>query len=238
MNKEELIEGYFSGQLSNEEFLELKTLLEEDAEFRADFHHQLEIQQTIAKEKSAYLKDRFKELDKKTAPKSKWYRYAAVVAAIIGLGIGYIFLNTQPNYQDLYVQNFEVYPNVVAPTLRGELNAEEDKIKSAFALYDQKNYIEAAEKFGELYNDSQEDYAYFYQGVSLMAGGETKKAVLNLEDHQWTAPEKYQTNAHWYLALGYLKLEQKERAILYLEKVANSGAPLANQAEKILKKLN
>src|SRR5690554_4823253 len=88
MNKEELIEGYFSGQLTNEEFSDLKTLLEEDAEFRNEFHHQLEIQQTISQDKSAFLKDRFTALDRKTEAKTKWYQYAATVAILIGVGLG------------------------------------------------------------------------------------------------------------------------------------------------------
>jgi len=238
MNKEELIERYFSEQLTNEEFLELKTLLEEDAEFRADFHHQLEIQQTIAKEKSAYLKDRFKELDKKTAPRPKWYQLAATVAILIGIGLGYIFFSGQTDYQDIYADNFEAYPNVVSPTVRGHSNTDNQDMQSAFRLYDSQQYAKAAHLFGELYKDTQKDYAYFYEAVSLMAAGQTDKAVSNLEQHQWIAPEKYQTNAQWYVALGYLKLENKEKSIIYLKKVANSSAPIANQARKILKTLS
>lgn len=238
MNKEELIEGYFSGQLSNEEFLDLKTLLEEDAEFRNEFHQQLEIQQTIAQEKSAILKDRFQALDKKTAPRPKWYQLAATVAILIGIGLGYIFFSGQTDYQDIYADNFEAYPNVVSPTVRGDSNTDNQDMQSAFRLYDSQQYAKAAHLFGELYKDTQKDYAYFYEAVSLMAAGQTDKAVSNLEQHQWIAPEKYQTNAQWYVALGYLKLENKEKSIIYLKKVANSSAPIANQARKILKTLS
>lgn len=237
MNKEELIEGYFSGQLTNEEFSDLKTLLEEDAEFRSEFHHQLEIQQTISQDKSAFLKDRFAALDRKTEAKTKWYQYAATVAILIGVGLGYIFFSGQTDYQDLYTDNFEAYPNVVAPTVRGDSDSDNGDMESAFRYYDSEDYTKAAELFGELYKDTQEDYAYFYEAVSLMAAGQTDKAVSNLEQQQWAAAEKYQTIAEWYVALGYLKLENKEKAIIYLEKVANSAEPIANQAQEILKKL-
>ncbi|WP_417359402.1 tetratricopeptide repeat protein [Galbibacter sp.] len=237
MNKQDLIEQYFTGQLSNEEFLELKTLLEVDPEFKKEFHAQLEIQQTIAQEKSAFLKDRFAGLDKKSAPRTKWYLYAATVAVLIGVGIGYLFYNAQPDFQELYAQNFEAYPNVIAPTVRGDSEADMPMMEAAFHAYDSKNYTEAASLFGELYKETDQDYAYFYQNISLMAASKTETAVANLELHHWSTPQKYKTNAQWYVALGYLKLEHKEKAILYLEKVANSSTPIAHQAKEILKTL-
>jgi len=235
MNKEELIAHYFNGQISKEDFLQLKTLLEEDSEFKKDFYAQLEVKQTIAQEKNAPLKERFNQLDQKTAPKTKWYLYAAAITILIA--IGSFFYNTQPDYQDLYAKNFEAYPNVIAPTVRGNETPKEDKIALAFNYYDNKNYNKAAELFKSLYKETNEDYAFFYQSVSLMAGGETSKAITALEQHNWNEPENYQTITQWYIGLGYLKLGNKEKAILHLKKVTVSGKPLAKQAKEILQKL-
>lgn len=237
MNKEALIEQYFSGQLSNEGFLELKDLLEQDAEFKKEFHAQLEIQQTVAQEKNAFLKDRFAALDQKSAPKTKWYLYAATVAVLIGVGIGYLFYTAQPNYQELYAQNFEVYPNVIAPTVRGESQADKTELVTAFHAYDSKDYAKAATLFEELYVKSGQDYAYFYRNVSLMAAGRTDAAIANFERHTWDSQRDFEPISNWYIALGYLKLEQKEKAVLYLNKVADLDTPLANQAKQMLQAL-
>lgn len=240
MNRERLVEQYFSGKLSNEDFENLKVLIEADAEFRDNFYHQLEIQQTISQGRNTFLKDRFKALDQKTQekPTPKWYRYAAVVAMLIGIGLGYIFLNGQTNYQDLYADNFEPYPNVVAPTVRGASEQVKGTMEEAFFKYDSKQYDQAADLFLELYNSTKEDYAYFYHNISLMANGQIKKATANLEGHRWKSSQQYQMNSNWYIALGYLKLEDKTNAIKYFEKVANSKTSLANSAQELLLKLH
>lgn len=237
MNKEELIAQYFSGQLSKEDFLQLKALLEKDPAFKKEFYEQLEVQQAMAQEKNAPLKERLRQLDKKKAiPKTKWYLYAATLAVLIA--VGSLFFNSQPDYQDLYAQNFEAYPNVIAPTVRGNETANEDKITLAFQYYDNKDYVTAAKRFKTLYDDTDEDYAFFYHAVSLMAAEKTSKAITALEQHTWNEPENYQTITQWYVGLGYLKLENKEKAIPYLKKVALSGKPLAKAAKDILRKLD
>src|SRR3546814_14539074 len=83
MHKEELVEQYFSGQISQEAFLQLKALLQEDVAFKEEFYSQLEVQETIAQEKQALLKARLKKLDQKPVEKINWYRYAAAAAALI-----------------------------------------------------------------------------------------------------------------------------------------------------------
>ncbi|RFN58916.1 tetratricopeptide repeat protein [Marixanthomonas ophiurae] len=235
MNKEELIAHYFNGQISKDDFLQLKTLLEEDSEFKKEFYAQLEVQQTISGEKSAPLKERLKKLDQESAPKTKWYFYAAAIVILIA--IGSFFYNTQPDYQDLYAKNFEAYPNVIAPTVRGNETPKKDKMELTFHYYDNKEYAKAAELFKTLYKETNEDYAFFYQSVSLMAAGETNKAIIALEQHNWNEPIDYQTITQWYVGLGYLKLENKEKAKLHLKKVTVSGKPLAKQAKEILQKI-
>ncbi len=235
MNKEELLAQYFSGQISKESFLELKTLLENDSAFKKDFYAQLEVQQIIAHEKHIPLKKRLNQLDQKSAPKTKWYLYAAAITIFIA--IGSFFYSPKPNYQDLYAKNFEAYPNVIVPVVRGTETPEENKKALAFRYYDNKDYAKAAELFKTLHEETDADYAFFYRSVSLMALGETAKAIATLEQHNWNEPEKYQTIAQWYLGLGYLKLEDKENAISHFKEVTASGKPLAKQAKKILQKI-
>src|SRR3546814_12404776 len=100
MHKEELVEQYFSGQISQEAFLQLKALLQEDVAFKEEFYSQLEVQETIAQEKQALLKARLKKLDQKPVEKINWYRYAAAAAALIIIGL--LFYRPKPNYEKLY----------------------------------------------------------------------------------------------------------------------------------------
>lgn len=235
MHKDELIEQYFTGQISEEAFLQLKTLLEEDDAFKKEFHSQLEIQQTIAQKRHAPLKERLKKLDQKPVRKSNWYLYAAAAAILVVLGL--VFYHSEPNYEKLYAANFKAYPNVVAPTVRDNGGFQEDEIATAFSYYDSRRYADAVTAFEKLYQANNEDYAFFYYSMSLMAMGDTQKGITALENHAWKEPDDYKTIAHWYLGLAYLKLQNKEKAVAHLEESANTSDPVAKKATEILQKL-
>src|SRR5690606_34203541 len=112
----------------------------------------------------------------------------------------------------IYVANFEPYPNIVAPTVR-DLNPSGSDKEKAFRYFDQRDYGKAATAFKEWYSEDTVGYANFYYGISLMADHQVEKAVEVLADPTWNVPEKYQTQTDWYLALAYLKTENKEKAI-------------------------
>ncbi len=232
MNKGRLTEKYFSNRLTDAEFRELEALLETDAAFRKEFYRELELQQTIANEKHLPLKNRLQQLDKKSAGKNHWYLYAAAVAALIA--IGSLFYNVQPDYQELYAVHFEPYPNIISPTVR---NASEDPMEKAFSYYNNRKFKEAIEAFEALHNNHQASYANFYYAMSLMADNQVEKAINVLENPNWEIPDKLQRQTDWYLALSYLKIENKEVATLYLEKVIRAGGAMATQAKKLLLKI-
>lgn len=237
MNREELVEQYFSGEISQEGFLRLKTLLEEDDLFKKEFYLQLEIQKTMAAEKHAPLKERLKKLDERPAIKTEWYRYVAIAAGILFI-LGLFLYTSPPDYDRLYETNFQAYPNVVAPTVRDNGNAGENEIAKAFNHYDNQHYARAAAAFEKLHRAHGEDYALFYRSMSLMAMGDVQKGISVMEDHTWKEPGDYQAMSHWYLGLAHLKLKHKEKAVAHLETSANSKGPMAQRARKLLQKLD
>lgn len=85
MKSENLIEKYFNGSLSKEEFLELEKRIDEDEKLRFSFYEQLEVQKAISKIKHQPLKDRFKKLEENQKRKRnrKWPIYAASIASYI-----------------------------------------------------------------------------------------------------------------------------------------------------------
>lgn len=235
MHKEELIEQYFRGQISDDGFMQIKALLETDAAFKKEFYSQLEIQQAIGHDRRVILKDRLAKLETKSAWKSNWYVYAAAAAILIIMG--WFFYPSQPDYAKLYVANFDIYPNVVAPTVRDQQSSERNLMFTAFSFYDNQRFEDARAAFEELYQTTGEDYAVFYGSISSMALGDTQKAITALENHSWTNVDEYQTIVHWYVGLGYLKLQNKDMAVVFLRKVASTKDPVAEQAAEVLSKL-
>ncbi|PKD19445.1 hypothetical protein APR41_15915 [Salegentibacter salinarum] len=235
MNKEELIEKYFSNQLSENEFQQLEQLLQEDAELRENFYNELEIKQAITQEKHVSLKERLQKLEKKPTNKKSWYLYAAAVTILIV--IGSLFYNLKTNDQ-LYAENFEAYPNVISLSTRSEVSIE-NKESEAFKLYDAEKFNKAAIAFQDLYEKNEKDYLRFYHGVSLLAKNNTIEGIEVLEGYDWQEQQSdFTIPAFWYVGLAYLKLEKTSEARNYLKKVALSDSQLRSQAQRLLKQLD
>ncbi|WP_225035996.1 tetratricopeptide repeat protein [Winogradskyella sp. SM1960] len=237
MNKEELIEKYFSHQLSEKEFEQLQHYLQDDAELRNEFYQELNIKSAIAQEKHDVLKGRLQNLDKKPSGIPQWYLYAAAIAIFVA--IGSLFIDTTSNdYHTLYTENFEVYPNVIDLNTRSDVPLERAE-SSAFALYDDKKFNEAAITFHELYATNEKDYFKFYEGVSLLANHKISEGITVLESYAWEANESnFSIPAFWYLGLSYMKLENVSESEKWLTKVAHSESQLSASAQQLIETLN
>lgn len=235
MKKHELIEKYFSNKLSKEEFEELGQILGNDSELRGEFYEELEIKSSIAQEKHSSLKKRLQALDK-TKKKNRWIPYAAAVALLIGIGT--LIYSLPPNHQDLYAENFEVYPNVINPLKRSE-NTQKTNETVAFELYEAGRYSEAAQAFTDIYQKEPKDYLLFYKGVSLLAQSRTEEGIQALQSYDWEGNgSDFAAASNWYLSLACLKQKEVGKAKTFLKKVATSESNLNNQARELLKQLD
>lgn len=239
MNNSDLIDKYIQRKASKEELSEIKRLLAEDTAFHKEFAFQLELRQAIRKEEKAALKSHLQQLERNNAKHQKDFRkrwtMAAVIALLIGVSV-FLLLNRQPNYGELYSEYFEPYPNIVSPIVRAQ-NPTEDIEKKAFRYYNTRNYAKAIAAFEALYQEEKPAYTNFYYAMSLMAENQIEKAIDVLEDPNWEIPQKLQSQVDWYLALGYLKLENKDKTISYLEKVIQNNQGKAADAQKLLSQL-
>lgn len=236
MNHTDLIEKYIQNKATAEELAEIKRLMTEDAGFKDELSFQLELREAIKGEERQQLKERLQNLEQQKKVKPLFpllWKIAAVF--VIGLGLLWVF-NQPVGYDKLYADNFEPYPNIVMPAVR-DATPDKNKQAAAFSHYDNRNYKEAVKAFEELYLEDKTDYIGFYYAMSLMADNQVEKAVEILENPDREIPQKYQTQANWYLALGYLKIENKEKARTYLEKTITDDGVMTEQALKILMKI-
>lgn len=245
MNKTGLIEKYIQNKASDSELKMIRQLMEEDAEFRNEVIFKSALYQAIKREESRELKERLKSLDQQQpveypGQRSKitpFIRQIWKIAAVLIVGFGvWWFFNLRPDYEKMYVANFEPYPNIVAPAVRGSVSSGH-LADVAFRHYDHGEYAQAAALFSELYQEDKTGYANFYYALSLMADGQVEKAVIALEDQDWQIPENYRIQTDWYLALGQLKSNNRDGAITYLEKVIKADGAMAAEARQILKKI-
>lgn len=158
---------------------------------------------------------------KKPARVIPFKRYAVAVAAIL-IAVMFVW---QPWKPSLYKQYADI--TMVAPVERGE---ETDQLSEAVAAFNKKDFTTAASLLEKVY-DSTNSFTSFYYGVALLQSNETGRArtILN---RLYAGESAFKNEAAFYLALSYLKEDDKTTCINWLQKI-----PDHPKAQELLKKL-
>ena len=232
MEKNDYIEKYFEGTLSPEETIMFNKLLEEDAVFAASFEYERNVKRAITLNERKALKQKLQSFEK---PKKsyKWLYVAASIAVVFGVFTWNSLFVT--NYDSLYSEYYQTYPNTVAPTVRGEVS---DDVKSnAFYAYDSGDYMKAIALFSKIYTKDGDDYAIFYKGLSFMELEKYQEALAVFELHDYTKENAFTPFFRWYTALINLKLKNKSETIVLLEKLSQTDNPQKEAATRLLEEL-
>src|SRR5690606_36664496 len=125
------------------------------------------LRQAVKREESQKLKLHLQSLEQK----KKGFRFFSTIwkvaaVCVFGLSLLWVF-NMSPDYEKIYTENFEPYPNIVAPTVR-DVNIYKSDVEKAFQYYDNRDYAAAAMAFKKIYEEDKIDYANFYYALSLM----------------------------------------------------------------------
>jgi len=238
MNKEDLINGYFEGTLSDNELKTLESLLENDAAFTEDFEFQKALKSALKKEDRKNIKAIFSDLNQKNiASKTKVFNIrpwlvAASIAILVGLGSWLLFFNSNTLDTDtLYATHFVPYENVVNPIQRG---VEIENIKTkAFLAYENGEYEKALQLFEKANTHSEDHYITFYEAIILMQLNKHEKAI-NLLNEYITNDGKLADRATWYLALSYLKLGKIKPCKTTLKTLIELNSFKTNEALNLL----
>ena len=240
--KEELLLGYFQATLSKSEFQEFNTLLEGDTAFREEYLFRKELQQALQKkelnEAAKYLHSLRSDnpMPKKKNPFGVWL-IAASTIVLLGLA-WWIYDGTtssETDLQQLYVQYYEPYENVVHPIERA--SQMQDLTDQAFAAYENEDYATAVRLFENLKEQNQDPYLVFYQGIGLMALDQHLEAQEMLQTYIREGGE-LKNRALWYLGLSYLKTDNPEAAKKALKPLADTTDYKSDQARRILEVLD
>lgn len=163
-----------------------------------------------------------------------WKPMAAAAAVIIAVAFIFLFTRSETPEQ-LYAHNFEPYPNVFEPTQRG-VDATTDNRATAFAMYEQKNYAEAAKLFSDLLSQKEEPELLLLLGNANMALGRDDEAKNNfltlIRDF-----DELDEQAKWYLSLCYLKSGESEKAKVIWGELGDPKITYSEKAKNLLQKV-
>jgi hypothetical protein len=240
MDKEELINGYFEGSLSQNQLKEVSSLLKTDAEFASEFEFQKELRTALKKEERSELKKMFSDLsaEQKTETKVVQLRpwlAAACIAMLLGVASWFYFSNGDINTDKLYAANFVPYENVVHPIERG--NELEDLKSQMFSAYEAQDYDLWFALLAQLETKQKGDYINFYNAIVYMKLENHEKAIPLLKGYINNNGE-LDDRATWYLALSLLKFNEIEESKKALSILIEMESYKKKDAIKLLEDLN
>ncbi len=154
---------------------------------------------------------------------------AAAAALILCLSLYFLLQPAPVDYTAVVQEYFVEYPR---PTSRGPA----DRRSLIFDLYSNKNYAEAApalEKFG---NENKDSEALFFAGTAYLAANDAAAALAVLQDLD-PPPTALAPQVFYYRGLAYLQRNDRENAVLQLEKVTESNPFLYRKAGELLQRL-
>ena len=233
MNSHDYIKKYFEGSLTPEEQLEFDKLLETDSTLAESFAFEKQLKKAITLNERSDLKKKLQSFESESPKKNSFQIYYIAASIALFFGLGYYFLNSSTSglYQDYY----QTYPNVIAPTVRGESH---DDLKSkAFYEYDSGNYETSSKLFSDIYEKDGSDYALFYKAISLMELKRYENAIAVFNEFDTTKNNEFAPFVKWYKALSYLKIGDKNNCISILKTLSTSDNPQQERAKKLLHEL-
>lgn len=158
---------------------------------------------------------------------------AAVILLLVGVW-SLLQNNPSQNSTELYAQYYEPFDNVILPVNRSNLNVPKENIlQQAFISYENGAYAEAEKLFSQL-SDSPAftPDIQFYQSLVLLENGKNNEAQAILEKLILQSDFQFQKQAEWYLALAYLKVDNREKTDILLEKISkDAGHPFGKEAK-------
>jgi tetratricopeptide (TPR) repeat protein len=242
MDKDELLEKYFSNSLGIDEKQQLGDVLANDAVFAARFEDEKKIQAAIYLHHKQHIKQQLQTFEQKEIPVKKILTTRFLVAAASVLIIGSIvafYFYTKPNYQQLYAAYYTTMPNTIAPIVRGgDTTAKNDTLYQAFYAYEQGNFASAVTAFNKLQQyPAYKEAAFFYKAICLM---ELQQYPLAIEVFKQTKPSinyNFTEAAQWYTALCYLQLHEVATTKQLLQNLANGNSVFAKQSRELLNEL-
>lgn len=236
MNKSDLIIKYFENTLTEEEQKTFNHFLSSNNQFRQEVEFQQQLQHSIYKSEQKQLKQFLQKVEQKNKKKSLFKIAFRAAASLLIIVFGLLWYFQPTPLEKIYKEHFTIFPNVLEPNVRNH-EKNQDHTSLAFTLYDQNDFQSSEPLFLEAYSSDSNTAYLFYYTMSLLGQEKIEEAVPILESNDFEQWPALNEAAEWYLALAYLKSNQKEKATAQLQELIEIKHYKAKEAQIILSKL-
>ncbi len=234
----ELFEQYLNDQLSQTDRAAFDKKLKNNDQFKESFELHVDAVRTIKSERNKELKSFFQNIEKeekeprqkhdtpaikKTGPtKGKIFnitKFISSIAAAIAIIVAATFLFQPSSSTDYADQYFSPYPNAIVKIERSTPSP--SPLQEAMRIYQAEKYPQAITLFEAYLKEDADPRVRLYLAISLLAEGQTDKALTQFEALSQLEDFEYEEVNTWYLALSHLKENNEAKAKTVLQSIVN-----------------
>jgi len=160
-----------------------------------------------------------------------WLGVAASLLLLMGL---FWWNNQSVNSDELFVQHFEPYPNIIAPIVKSQTPSATE-YEQAFQKYEQGKYTDAIVLLQKINTPE----GSFYLALSHLGNEQEEQAISILDELVRAPSNRFFEASQWYLTLAYLKSNQLDQANKTLDLIMeNPKHNFYSQAKLIRNNIN
>lgn len=250
-DKKDLIDLYINGMLTGAELENFIQTMKSDSELETEVLLHTDIRIALCDKDSLKLRDTLDAIHKKHKKSigkqeqkgllirlvaQKWARVAAGFALLAGVSTMLWFM-LRPSFNErIYSAYYKPYD--ASAIVRSGTPQTTDLFSSALLAYDSSNYEHSWKLLKDLSIIDQNNMpAFFFRGVAAMELNKFDDAEFSFKKIINDNNSLYVENAEWYLALCYIKNNDKVLAKSLLTKIVEKNGYYKADAEKILEEL-
>jgi len=165
------------------------------------------------------------------------YKYAAnlILLGFLLLG-GWFYQNSNTQYEKIYQTYYTSYQSMYITRSNNSISL---NLSTAFLDYDQENYDKSLNIFEQfITQDTMLSMVKFYRGICQMEIEDFPGAIKSFDELIRYKNPFYLEPSHWYIALSYLRLENKKESSKHFQwLIDNHSRYYGPNAQKILQEL-
>ena len=257
-NRQELIDRFLLGEMTESERTVFEKQLSEDEDLRQDVDicrnvvtaFQYDAEQKAFDAMKSMSEDEFKTLisgsETKTT-KNKYISFVRLSAAIAAVALILIYIGLRPKYssEQLFALHYATQAYETYPTRGGsELSIEEKVlIQQAKKLYIEKEYTLALSIYNQYFASKQDwkiqpEEIILYSAICQLETEDLSKATEKLSYLASSEKFEFQEEALWNLSFAYLKNNQRDKAKKCLNQLVEKEGDHTDKASKLIEELN
>ena len=238
------IERYNSGEMSDSEKVWFLKELDGNEKYRIEVNLRKRTDEVLKNQNIISLRSKLSEIEKRrvvsipvrNSKRPVSLEYAAIITVLVILGSITMFSGRNLSNDEIMNRYYKAYEPPSAQ--RSAQSGTNPDFTMALGLYNTHNYEKAAILFNKVVVSNPKDMQ------STLLNG-----IANFEDNKYSEAKRsfgivikdnsnnYIDQAQFYLALCYVKTNEREKAVQQLQIIIDEGGAFSNDAKKIKRKL-